>query len=151
MIGSAGKSTRTRRITVEAVDAGQPEVEQHEVERAVRDARQRVLAAQHRRDGVVLRLERDAQRPQHGRLVVDEQDQRALHAATGSSTMNVAPPPGVGSTRMLAAVRLDEAAADGEPETRACAVIVARAQAVVRLEDAPALGLGHARGRDRRR
>ena len=79
MIGSAGKSTRTRRMTSKPLMPGQPEVEQHEVERAVRDARERVLAAEHRRDDVVLRLERDAQGAQHGRLVVDEQDHGPLH------------------------------------------------------------------------
>jgi soluble P-type ATPase len=86
---------------LEAVDAGQAEVEQHEIEGAVRDARERVLAAEDGRHRVVLGFERDAQGAQHDRLVVDEQDQRALHASIGSSTMNVAPPPAVGSTRSL--------------------------------------------------
>ena len=79
MIGSAGKQHAHALDHVEAAHAGQAEVEQHEVERAVRDARERVLAREHGRDGVVLRLERDAQRPQHGRLVVDDQDPWALH------------------------------------------------------------------------
>ena len=100
MIGRAGKSTRTRWITSKPLIPGQTEVEQHEIEGAVGHARERVLAAEHRRDDVVLRLERDAQRPQHGRLVVDDQDAGALHGSAGSSTTNVAPPPGVGSTVM---------------------------------------------------
>ena len=83
---------------LEAVDAGQAEVEQHEVEGPVRDARERVLAREHGGDGVVLGFERDAKRAQHDRLVVDDQDQRPLHPSVGRSTMNVAPPPAVGST-----------------------------------------------------
>jgi hypothetical protein len=86
---------------LEAVDSGQSEVEQHEIEGAVRNALQCVLAGEHRGDGIVLSFQRDAQGAQHDRLVVDEQDQRALHAAIGSSTMKVAPPPGVGSTCSL--------------------------------------------------
>ncbi len=41
-------------------------------------------------------------------------------------------------------MRLHEAAADGEAQARARAPVVPGAQAVVRLEDAPSLGLGHA-------
>ena len=44
----------------------------------------------------------------------------------------------------VTAVGLDEAAADGEPEAGAGAAVVARPQPVVGLEDAPALGFGHA-------
>ena len=98
MIGSAGIEHAHAPDHLEAVDAGQAEVQQHEVEGPVRDARERVLAREHGDDGVVLGFERDAQRAQHDRLVVDDQDQRPLHSSVGRSTMNVAPPPAVGST-----------------------------------------------------
>ena len=100
MIGSAGKSTRTRRITSNPLIPGSPRSSSTRsndpfVMRA--SASSPLMTAV---DDVVLGLERDAQRPQDGRLVVDDEDPGALHGLTGSSTVNVAPPPGVGSTRM---------------------------------------------------
>ena len=67
-----------------------------------------------------------------------------LTSAAGSSTDEG----GAAARRRLdvdaAAVRLHEAARDGEAETGAGAMVAPGPQAVVRLEDAPPLGLGHA-------
>ena len=58
----------------EAVHAGQPDVEDDQVEGAAGDAIEALFAARHRLDGVAFVTQHPAQGGPHARLVVDDQD-----------------------------------------------------------------------------
>ena len=123
MIGVVGRNARTRRITSQPVDARQPEVEQHQVGRRDAAARDRLLAGRRRLHVVAVRLQRDAD----ARRTAGSSSTTSIAAFTrltrpppcsGQLETNVAPPPGVVSTRIVAAVRLHEAARDREARGR---------------------------------
>jgi hypothetical protein len=91
-----------------------------------------------RRAGPVVAGEQGLERVEHARLVVDQQERLASlthpRRLSGTDTVNVAPPPGAFSARMLAAVLLDDLVADREAEARALADRLGREE---RIEDAP--------------
>src|SRR5262249_42297183 len=82
---------------VDAVDAGQPEVEHHDVGMMMTGELQRLLAVGCKVDFVPARAEVDRQRAQDLRLVVDDETSAHACVAAGMRITIVTPPPGVSS------------------------------------------------------
>ncbi len=100
-----GDHVRIRRHTSKPVDAGQVQVEDHDVGRRALGERERLFAVDGDVDLVATRGERAQERPADLRFVVDDEDpflpqEPALPFAAGTVKENVAPPPGVSSTQM---------------------------------------------------
>ena len=126
---------------LEAVDAGQAEVEDHEVGVVVGGEAQRVLAGGGEVDLEVAGPEVGGQGPQDLGLVVDDagRGSRLPPPRPARPMTIVMPPPGVSSTVQLAAHGLDEALGHGQPEPHP--VRAAVAEPLERLEDP--LPVGH--------
>ena len=133
---------RSPRMTSTPSMPGKPEVEDDEVGVLARGERQRRLARRREVDLVTARLQVRPERAQQLRLVVDDED--AAHSAARSRSTIVRPPPGVSSTSIVAAHRLDEALGDGETEAHALAVRRV-AETLERHEHAVALVARHPR------
>ena len=111
---------------LDPVDAGQPEVEQHDVGVRLPGGDQRLLAGRGQVDLVAACDEVEAQRPADRRLVVD--DEHAGHRADRQPNRRGDAAAGRVVEGQLATHRVDEAAGDRQPEPealRAAAVVEA--------------------------
>ena len=100
MIGSS-VNPRTRRITSVPSRSGRPEVEEHELRRALGGADHRFLAGADGLDLVAVGLQARPQRSTDLRFVVDDED--PVHAggsSPGISNATTQPPPGLSSIQI---------------------------------------------------
>ena len=141
MIGTCVQPAQAR-DHLDAVDAGQPEVEDDDVGVvARRERRARASPVRRQVDVVAAGREVDAERPQDLRLVVDDQDpgHDAHRDACGQRCSDhVSPPPGVSSTAISPPIASTKPRGHGEAEADTGAVRLV-AEALERLEDALAL------------
>ena len=145
---------RSSRADVGAAPVGQEQVEDHRLGRAHRRLRERVPRGRRGVDGVAGVAQLHLERAQDLPLVVDDEHARAAHAGPPhrrrARTRTSRRGPVVRLEPEAAAVHLEEAARDREPEPRAARAVRVRA-ARERLEDRLALVRRRCPGRRRRR
>ena len=120
----------------QAVYAGQPEVEQHDVGMMTGGQLQRLLSCHGEVDVVAVPVQVHRHGPADRRLVVDDEDPRHQFslAATGRLMTIVVPPPGVSSTASSTAHRFDEASGDRQAQSDAGAGTMVVDDPLERLE-----------------